>query len=440
MDSDGSINIDYSKYEHWKYEKFASFVNNMLLRRDTYLHTFKLHFKHYHLVNFKDVRTWIGYAVKHNVKVLDVDLGGYDKTLLPRCIFTCCSLQELNLSMGEAPYDDLEHEGLLLPDVIKLPSLKRLSLCDVEVSSLDFEQIIAQSPGLEEMHLVNCAQHLELVKSNVLKRLTIDGFFNRGKGLTIAAPHLIHFECIGWPLEEITWQKRPSLETAHIDTWCSGRTYGGQSDLVGIVLHAKTLALCGSEIKAMLEKELCSCPVFDNLVTLEIGGWCLTNDLYVVVRFLQLSPRLEKLTLKQRKLNKATKGEETSSVPIAGMTFKCPLLETVIIQCSKDDDEIVKTVNAMVEYGISLEKIQVIFYEDIERAERWGKTLEEMKEHGILEKARKENQERADNSKAGSDDNDEMEDEDDEDDEDEMEEEDEDDEDEMEDDDDDDDF
>ncbi|CAO2177949.1 unnamed protein product [Urochloa humidicola] len=206
---------------------------------------------------------------------------------------------------------------------------------------------------------------------------------------------------------------------------------------MGIVLHAKTLALCGSDIKAMLEKELCSCPVFDNLVTLEIGGWCLTNDLYVVVRFLQLSPRLEKLTLKQRKLNKGTKGEEASSVPIAGMTFKCPLLETVIIQCSKDDDEIEKTVNAMVGYGISLEKIQVIFYEDIERAERWGKTLEEMKEHDILEKARneKENQERADNSKAGSDDNDEMEDEDDEDDE--MEEEDEDDEDEMEDDDDD---
>jgi hypothetical protein len=52
----------------------------------------------------------------------------------------------------------------------------------------------------------------------------------------------------------------------------------------------------------MLEKELPTCSLFDNLVTLEIGGWCLTNDLYVVVRFLQLSPRLEKLTLQQRKV------------------------------------------------------------------------------------------------------------------------------------------
>ena len=192
MESDGSICIDYSKYEHWNYEKFARFVNNMLLRRDTYLHTFKLRFEGHHPINFKDVRTWIGYAVKHNVKVLDVDLDGYDKTILPRCIFTCPSLQELNLSMGEAPYEELEHEGLMLPDIIKLPSLKKLSLCDVEVHSIDLEHMIRRSPVLEDMHLVNCAHHLELVESNMLKRLTIDGFFDRGKGLTIAAPHLIN--------------------------------------------------------------------------------------------------------------------------------------------------------------------------------------------------------------------------------------------------------
>lgn len=109
------------------------------------------------------------------------------------------------------------------------------------------------------------------------------------------------------------------------------------------------------------------------------------------------------------------------------MAFKCPLLETVVIQCSKDDDEIEKTVNAMAAHGIGLEKIQVIFYEDIERAERWGKSLEEMKEHDILEKARKENRERVDDCNAGSDNNDEDDDEMEEEDDDEMEDEDDDD-------------
>ena len=54
--------------------------------------------------------------------------------------------------------------------------------------------------------------------------------------------------------------------------------------------------------KVMLEKELPTCSVFESLVTLAIGEWCLTDDLYVVLRFLQLSPRLEKLTLKHRKV------------------------------------------------------------------------------------------------------------------------------------------
>jgi hypothetical protein len=100
---------------------------------------------------------------------------------------------------------------------------------------------------------------------------------------------------------------------------------------------------------------------------------------------------------------------------IAGMTFNCPLLDTVIIQCSKDDVKIENTVAAMVALGISLEKIQVIFYEDIERAERWGVSLEELKKQDALDEMLKENREKVKGSNARSDNNDygdEMEDED----------------------------
>ncbi|OEL26460.1 hypothetical protein BAE44_0012518, partial [Dichanthelium oligosanthes] len=148
------------------------------------LKIFQLHFDSHHVINCNDVRTWIGYAVKNNVKALDVNLHRYDKTVLRRCIFTCRSLEDLNLKMGKALYQDYEHEGLVLPDIIRLPSLKRLTLCDVEVDTLSLEQIIARSPGLEDLHLTNRAQHLELVDSKVLKRLTVDGFLGRDKGLT----------------------------------------------------------------------------------------------------------------------------------------------------------------------------------------------------------------------------------------------------------------
>ncbi|CAD6229542.1 unnamed protein product [Miscanthus lutarioriparius] len=69
----------------------------------------------------------------------------------------------------------------------------------------------------------------------------------------------------------------------------------------------------------------------------------------------------------------------------------------------------------MVALGIGLEKIQVIFYEDIERAERWGVSLEELKKHDALDKMLKENREKVKGSNARSDNNDdgdEMEDED----------------------------
>ncbi|KAL6853847.1 hypothetical protein ACP4OV_019876 [Aristida adscensionis] len=97
------------------------------------------------------------------------------------------------------------------------------------------------------------------------------------------------------------------------------------------------------------------------------------------------------------------------------MSFQCPRLETVIIQCSKggSENKTEKLVNAMVANGVSLEKIHVTFYEDIVKRnlpERMGVGQEE--ERNNLERRLKENEEWVDDSYALSDDNDdEMEDE-----------------------------
>ncbi|KAJ1285771.1 hypothetical protein BS78_03G302400 [Paspalum vaginatum] len=152
MKPDELICLHYRDYEHWKYEKFVRYVNNLLLLHDRVdLHTFQLHFDSHHLANCNDVRTWIVYAVKNNVKVLDVNLHRYIKTVLPRCIFTSRSVQESTLKMRKAPYKDYEDEGLVLQSSF-LPS---------------------KALGLEDLHLTNCAQHLELVDSKVLKRLML---------------------------------------------------------------------------------------------------------------------------------------------------------------------------------------------------------------------------------------------------------------------------
>ncbi|CAO2177952.1 unnamed protein product [Urochloa humidicola] len=177
----------------------------------------------------------------------------------------------------------------------------------------------------------------------------------------------------------------------------------------------------------MLEKQLPACSAFENLETLEIGDWCLTDNFNIVLHFLQLSPRLKRLTLVQRELPKEAHGARVDAVPINGRTLKCPLLKTVVIRCSKDDGEIHKMVNALVVNGVSLEKISVTFYEDITekvigvmRRFRY----EQEKEFAIFEKTLEENPEWVDDSNAGSsideegtedEDDDESEDEDDED-------------------------
>ncbi|KAM3351963.1 hypothetical protein ACQJBY_023693 [Aegilops geniculata] len=324
-DSDQIIHLDYRDFGRWKVEKFARYVDNLLLaRRNVDLHTFRLHWDPHVPLNCNDVRKWIRYAVNHKVKVLDVELCMYDKTNLPPGIFTCRSLEELNLQWGGAPFRDYEHKGLVLPDIIKLPSLKKLTLRDVEVHELPLESFIARSPGLEDLHLIDSAVCLEHIKSKALKRLTIDGSMYGPDRMTISAPNLISFECTGFSLEDIVWRDQPSLESAHIDT--CGRTFGGDSRFTGVLLHAKKLALFGCDIK--------------------------------------LSPRLGELTLMHRQLDEAA---ETEGMPTDGMTFQCPFLQSVIIQCSEGDDGIDKLVDVLVANGISSDKISVTSYEDIKQ-------------------------------------------------------------------------
>jgi hypothetical protein len=254
IDSDQIIHLDYRDFGRWKVEKFARYVSNLLLaRRNVDLHTFYLHWDPHVPLNCNDLRLWIRYAVNHNVKVLDVELCLYDKTNLPPGIFTCRSLQELNLQWGGAPYQDIEHKGLVPPDIIRLPSLKKLTLRDVEVSELPLSSFIDRSPGLEDLHLIESATCLELIASKVLKRLTLDGSMYGVENLVISAPHLISFECTGCSLKDISWRDKPSLERARIYT--CGSTFGGESRFTEVLVHAKELALFGSDIKVCLSED-----------------------------------------------------------------------------------------------------------------------------------------------------------------------------------------
>jgi hypothetical protein len=157
------------------------------------------------------------------------------------------------LQWGGAPYRDYEHKGLVLPDIIKLPSLKKLTLRDVEVDELSLSSFTDRSPGLEDLHLIDSVTYLKRIASKALKRLTLDGSMYGFESLEISVPHLISFECTGCSLNDISWRDQPSLERARIDTW--GRTFCDESRFTEVLVHAKELALFGSDIKVCFSEE-----------------------------------------------------------------------------------------------------------------------------------------------------------------------------------------
>ncbi|TVU34848.1 hypothetical protein EJB05_16702, partial [Eragrostis curvula] len=352
-------------FKSWSNAKFTRFLNNLfLLRAKVDLHTFQLHWSWDRSLECNDVMMWIAYAVKHNVKVLDVDVNGYDRSFLPHCIFTCPSLQELNLNLERDSYGGYRP---MLPATINLPSLRKLTLANVEISQVSLNQIIAQSPGLEDLDLANCAAYFNLIDSKVLKRLTLNGFYDVMDGFIVAAPQLIYFKCIGFPLEDIAWRGQPSLESAHIET--NGDTYDAQSGFTGIISQAKRLELSfdGSDLK--------------------------------------LSPRLQKLIIRHGELCEAGQGAGKDATLSSEMAFQCPHLQTVLIYCSKGDDGINTMVNAIVANGIDLEKIKITYYEDLMQkclVEANRMKQEQREEFGIFEKTLKENPEWVDDNCAGS--------------------------------------
>lgn len=50
-------------------------------------------------------------------------------------------------------------------------------------------------------------------------------------------------------------------------------------------------------MKAILNRELKTCPVFRNLKTLSLGEWCMAADFDSLISFLRHSPNLERLFL-----------------------------------------------------------------------------------------------------------------------------------------------
>uniref|UniRef100_A0A0E0CH06 FBD domain-containing protein n=1 Tax=Oryza meridionalis TaxID=40149 RepID=A0A0E0CH06_9ORYZ len=114
-------------------------------------------------------------------------------------------------------------------------------------------------------------------------------------------------------------------------------------------------------------------PKFINLVDLTLGQWCLDSDFYVLIIFLQSSPKLEKLTLKLEKVNDFLQIIIRIHMNISlvmslqkDRLHACEHLKIVEIICMEDDEPLAKIVEGLfVENGMNSVRFDIKYWSQI---------------------------------------------------------------------------
>ncbi|CAM0876957.1 unnamed protein product [Alopecurus aequalis] len=340
-------------------ERFNEFVNHLIvLRGHLPLDTFKIEVRQSDTAeSYPYVNLWIQYALICKVRVLDVfcepDVDEDIQLTVPLVSerLTTLYLDEVHLEKCSALVDS-----------------KR---------SLDF----SSCPLLKTLRKDDCTIYVHKISSKSLRRLHITGSsFNAYPRTLISAPSLIALELSRNLGEAPALESMPFLKRAFIRLTddldfcdglkkcadqsrecCYGYPLGGyQSVLLNGLSSAAHLELIAAPKVYICTRDLACCPIFGNLKTLLLNGWCVASGLHRLVCILQHSPILEKVTLlfyNTESLPSATV-DSGNHDPIE-QTFACLHLKVVNIKFQVMDERVIKTLKLLSTCGIPPEHIRL---------------------------------------------------------------------------------
>ncbi|KAF7048165.1 hypothetical protein CFC21_056974 [Triticum aestivum] len=225
--------------------------------------------------------------------------------------------------------------------------LARLELRHVtmpaECTVLDFSSCTA----LEDL-VISCSQiYANKLSSPSLKRLKIEEcwLFPKGSPTCISAPNIVSLKLDDIRITTPRLERMPLLETASVrlgGSWplnckhrvarrCCGVCEGCiEFHLMELrsFSSATHLELTAPNVKFTVLR----CPTFSKLKSLSLNDWCVTDDLSALIRILEHSPVLEKLTLQ---LNEGSQ-ESYNAVEQLRTISRC--LKVVEIKCMMVDN------------------------------------------------------------------------------------------------------
>ncbi|KAJ4794564.1 FBD-associated F-box protein [Rhynchospora pubera] len=327
--------------ERNRVDMFVGFVSTMLLLRESCdLHKFR--FAGYYVSHFDFMRSWIPYALKHNLQVLNI-VHVRECSVSPS-IFTCASLVDASLGYAVKSVRNIK--------VIKLPRLRRLSLKGTHINQHFVDKLFWGCPVLEFLNLEQCHRDFSIINSQSLKYLNARTWsYCRGTDKRmdlINTPNLLSFcdsICPNLCGQKLLL-KMPSLTSATIYmakchfNWCENKN----NILIGLS-NVQNLKLSGLGIKEFLETELSHCPEFAKAKDLSVDGLCLSCHFYILASFLNHFPNLEKLSLYYSGCSCKVRVPAKSSLKI--VPFKGQQLKTVEVKFSKSDKYFPRVVKNM---------------------------------------------------------------------------------------------
>ncbi|KAF7078061.1 hypothetical protein CFC21_082542 [Triticum aestivum] len=247
----------------------------------------------------------------------------------------------------------------------------------VEKDFVDF----SSCPMLEELKMQHCGLWVRKMSFPSLKRLWLtECNFPEAYRVCISAPSLVSLRLHDSGGKTPLLESMPLLDTASLDLsgrcndkcrgcggdpsceGCHGYPAGSyHSVLLNTLSNAVNLELKDQPEVYIYKRDLECCPIFGRLKTLLLDMWCRATDLHALVRILQHTPVLEKLTLQLRSdwnLLSAARGER-KHVRIE-QSFSCVHLQEVSIECEEKlrvKDKVNQIVKIMTRNGVLTENI-----------------------------------------------------------------------------------
>ncbi|XBH83789.1 hypothetical protein VPH35_072126 [Triticum aestivum] len=341
VDSDDEDDVDVDKPRFSSAEHFNKFVSHLIVLRDrSPLVNCEIELYPFYPYPFNPnvprtptqaVQLWIQYALACQVRLLNIIDNCGDQRLLLNVPFISSYLMTLHL------------QNVTLE------------------SSMDFSSCLV----LENLEITYCNIFMHKISSKSLKRLCIAyGYFRTEVRTRISVPGILSLHLEDGHVRTPVLENMPLLETAFVrleerclDQCDNGDGNCDQESCDGCYgFHVLLILL--QFVQYIFRRDVARCPIFGRLKTLVLSDWCAAVDMeYSLVRVLQRSPILEKLTLKIRNDRNAI-GVEGNHVP-AELSFVCTQLKVANIECQELDGKVLKIWNILRTCGVHPEKISI---------------------------------------------------------------------------------